>query len=167
VLGDARALAQAEQGYRVAFAAAAALGDPAALPWLLDRMADPAMARRAGLAWSMITGLNLGAAELEAEAPKGLSAGPTDEADDEDVSEDPDDGLPFADLDALRAWWQDAQARFEPGKRYLLGKPVTDGAWLEEVLSRGHQVARAAAALELAMSGRRKSLPEVRAVAWR
>lgn len=167
VLGDVRALVQAEAGVRPAFAAAAALGEPAVLPWLIERMADPAMARRAGLAWSMITGVDLGSAELEAEAPAGLSVGPTDEADDEDVEEDPDDGLPFANLDALRAWWQGAQARFEPGKRYLLGKPVADGAWLEEVLERGHQVARAAAAVELVISGRRKALPEVRAVAWR
>lgn len=167
VADDVRALAMSEEGSRPAFAAAAALGDPALVPWLLERMEDPEMARSAGLALSMITGADLGSADLEGDAPAGSSAGPSDDPDDEDVSMDPDDGLPFANLDALRAWWSAAQGHFEPGKRYLLGKSVSDASWLEEVLDRGHQHARASAALELALTRNRDFLPEIRAVAWR
>ncbi len=167
VVNDVPALAKVDEGFRPAFAAAAALGDPVLVPWLMDRMADPVMARRAGLALSMITGVDLGSAPLEGEAPEGFAPGPNDDTADEDVSLDPDDGLPFANLDAVRAWWEQERGRFEVGNRYFLGKPVTDGQWLEDVLERGHQVARASAAIQLTLAHRRKVLPEVRAVGWR
>lgn len=156
------ALAAAENSARVVLAGAAALGDPALVPWLLDRMEHAETARRAAFSFAMITGLDVGEERLTVHAPKGFSAGPSDDADDDDVAMDPDDGLPWPDVAAVRAWWAREGKRFQAGVRHLLGKPL-GSAWLEQVLRTARQPAREAAAMELVLGGHRRMLPEVRA----
>jgi uncharacterized protein (TIGR02270 family) len=147
---------------RVLLAGAEALGDPAAVPWVLDRMADPVCARRAGFALTMITGVDLDTAQLAGKAPPGFAPGPNDDPEDEDVAADPDSGLPWPDEPAVRRWWAREGGRLSRGTRHLLGKPI-EPVWLEEVLNTGCQPARSAAAVELLLLGKRKVLPEVRA----
>jgi uncharacterized protein (TIGR02270 family) len=155
-------LAGAGRGLRVPIRAAAAAGDPALVPWLLEAMRSPEAARLAGGALTLVTGVDLAAEKLTAKPPEGHRAGPTDDAADADVSMDPDESLPWPDREKVSAWWARRGGDFKRGTRYLLGKPLTP-EWLEHVLRRGHQGARAEAALELSMQHRGRPLFEVRA----
>jgi hypothetical protein len=67
----------------------------------------------------------------------------------EDQPPDPDGDLVCPNVELIRQWWMKNRERFNPGTRYLLGKPITV-EWLREVLVAGQQHQRAAAALELA-----------------
>jgi uncharacterized protein (TIGR02270 family) len=147
---------------RLAVKAAGASAYPAMVDWLLDRMADPALARAAGEAFTMITGLDLEAEDVEADAPEGFSSGPTDDPSDEDVSPDPDEYLPWPDVAAVRAWWSTYRGEFHAGARYLLGNPIAPD-WLDEVLRTGRQHHRHAAAVELALGSPGATLYEIRA----
>lgn len=151
---------------RAAVIAAGALGDVELVPWLIERMRAPALSRIAGEAFSLITGIDLEAAQLTATAPDGFRAGPTDDPEDEDVVMDPDRDLPWPRLEAVRAAWEARRGSFLLGTRYLLGMPAVP-RFLGEVLARGGQRARAAAALELAMRRPREPLFEVRAPGFR
>lgn len=152
-----------EAGPRVALAAAGALGDPSMIPWILDCAAEPAMARCAAFAFSLITGIDLAAARLTAKAPPGFVAGPTDHPDDEDVELDPDAELPWPDLEALRPRWETIAARFPHGVRHLAGMPMDEPGWLMTVLRQSNQRVRRAAATEMAFRQPTDGVFEVRA----
>jgi uncharacterized protein (TIGR02270 family) len=147
---------------RVPLSAAAALGDPAIVPYLLEAMKSPETARLAGAALTMITGVNFAAEELEGAPPPGFQSGPTDDPADENVSMDPDESAPWPDVAAVTAWWQRHAGDYRRGTRYLLGKPMSI-EWLEHVLWGGSQPSRAAAALELSLRQPRRPVFEVRA----
>jgi uncharacterized protein (TIGR02270 family) len=155
-------LATTAQDARVPLSAAAALGDPTIVPWLLDAMKTPTTARLAGGALTRITGVDLSTEELQGKAPEGFDAGPTEEPSDENVAMDPDESLPWPEAAAVAAWWQRHAGEFKRGTRYLLGKPMTP-EWLEAVMRAGSQPARAAAALELSLRQPRRPVFEVRA----
>ncbi len=138
---------------RIAIAGAAALGDVALVPWLVEYMAEPANARYAGWALTMITGVDLHGQRLSGEAPKGFRSGPSDDPNDTNVAPDPDTGLAWPNVDAIEAWWSRNEATWPKGRRYLMGKPI-EKEWLVEVLRLGKQPAREAAAVELGMMSR-------------
>lgn len=150
---------------RTAIRGAAALGDAALVPWVVDCMDVPALSRAAGEAFSTITGIEIERA-LAGEKPEGFEAGPSDDPADDRVAVDPDEKLDWPDPPAVRRAWEARRASFVAGTRYLLGKPVTPG-WLGEVLRSGRQRRRAGAALELALDRRGAPLFEVRARAER
>ena len=133
---------------RVPLAAAAALGDPVIVPWLLEQMQSPETARLAGGAFHLITGVDLEAEKLATRPPEGWKSGPSEDPEDEDVSMDPDGSLPWPDVAGVSDHWRRNGGRFARGARHLLGKRI-EAPWLQEVLSHGRQPARAAAALEL------------------
>ncbi|WP_437306864.1 TIGR02270 family protein [Sorangium sp. So ce388] len=145
---------------RVAIAGVGALGDPALVPWLIERMGAPGLARCAGGALSMITGVDLVKEELEGPALE--ETGPSDEPEDEDVGPDPDDGLPWPDAAAVGRWWARRRGDLAAGRRHLWGREV-DLEGLSEVLRRGNQPARAAAAIERCFLRPRLGVFEVRA----
>ena len=151
---------------RVALAGAAALGDPALLPWVSDCMAIPEHARFAGWTFSMITGVDLAAQKLSARPPPGFRSGPSDDPGDASVAPDPDEGLPWPDVAAVRASSDRWRVGLSPGVRHFLGKPMTT-AWLTRVLRLGAQPARAAAAVELSLMAPGSPLLEVRAPGFR
>lgn len=155
-------LAGAARDARVPLSAAAALGDPAIVPYLLEAMKEPKTARLAGGAISMITGADLSALRLKSKPPEGFEAGPTGDPADENVAMDPDESLPWPDAEAINTWWQRRSIEFKRGTRHLLGKPMTP-EWLESVLRGGSQPARAAAAIELSLRQPRRPVFEVRA----
>lgn len=159
-------LAQTEETMRLAVIGAGVIGDPTAVPWLLERMAVPELARVAGEAFTMMTGVDLVYDDLEREEPEGFEAGPTENPEDEDVAMDPDEDLPWPDSALIGDWWNQNKNNFPPGKRYLIGKPQAE-EWLNEVLRTGRQRQRAAAALELAILHPEKPLFEVRAPGFR
>jgi uncharacterized protein (TIGR02270 family) len=156
--GWLRALSGSPGGVRAALAGAAALGDPALVPWLCASMADREIARAAVFAFATITGADLAREKLRAAPPEGFDDGPDGDA---EIVRDPDHDLPWPDVEAIERWWTQRRGDLRPGTRYLLGKPITE-AWLGKVLVDGRQPARAAAAVELQMR-RGRALFEVRA----
>lgn len=147
---------------RGAVMAAGASGDVAALPWLLDRTADPALSRRAGESLTRITGIRLEGL-LVGSAPAGFSAGPNEDAADDRVALDPDRALAWPAVGAVSAVVREKlrAGELRPGIRHLLGRPVED-AWLREVLDGGTQPERAAAAIEQVLLRPGTVLEEVR-----
>lgn len=134
---------------RIAVIGAGALGDPADVPWLIQMMAVPEMARPAGEAFTFITGVDIAYLDLEGEWPEGFEAGPTEAPEDDDVDLDPDEDLPWPAPERISAWWDQNRKTFKAGEPSFLGKPVTAGH-LETVLRTGLQRQRQAAAVMLA-----------------
>jgi uncharacterized protein (TIGR02270 family) len=151
---------------RLAVVGAGVVGDPAVVPWLIGQMAEPALARVAGEAFTNITGMDLAYEDLEGEWPEGFEAGPTEDPEDENVEMDRDEDLPWPDPALVAAWWHANAGRFRPGTRYFLGRPLGEPV-LQEALRRGKQRQRAAAALELALLHPSEPLFEVRAPGFR
>ncbi len=157
-----RGLGGDDRQRRLVVEALGLLGDPATVPWLLGRMADPELARAAGESFSLITGVDLAYDDLEGEPPEGFEAGPSEAAEDESVALDPDEHLPWPDPDLVQAWWEDNAYRFAAHTRHLLGRPVDQDA-AEEAFARGFQRQRRAGAYELAALRPELPLPNWRA----
>jgi uncharacterized protein (TIGR02270 family) len=154
------------QSQRLSVQAAGVIGDPALIPWLIEQMAIPPVARVAGEAFTMITGVDLTYHDLEEKCPEGFQAGPTEEPDDENVEMDPDEDLPWPNPELIQKWCAKHRGDFRNGVRHLLGKPITD-EWLWQVLKVGKQRQRAAAAMELAMLQPGRPLFNVKAPGFR
>ncbi len=148
---------------RLGVLAAGIIGDPALASWLLNQMEFPSLARRAGAAFCLMTGLDLRRDDLDSEgqpsaAPPEVALASTSESAGggaTDVSGDPlaaelDDDLAWPDTARLRQWWDRHRHAFIPDHRYLAGVPIRP-AGLATVLRTGNQQQRAAAALELAL----------------
>lgn len=132
------------------------VGDASALAHVLDAMTVQDLARTAGTAFTMITGLPITGA-LEADPPDGFHDGPTDDPDDDDVSLPPDIDLPWPDPAAC------ARVSGNITGRVLAGKPI-EPAWLADLVSADvSQAIRHAAALENALREPRAPLYDVRA----
>ena len=162
-VGDSRrwlsSLAKEDRFVRTVVMGAGILGDPAFVPWLIKRMESPELARLAGEAFTMITGVDLAYQDLNQDAP----AEP--ESDDAAVAITPLDyesNLPWPSSLLVREWWVRNQHMYSEGSRYVGGKPVTAQS-LVEILTGGKQRLRAAAALELALLNPSDVVFEVRA----
>jgi uncharacterized protein (TIGR02270 family) len=135
--------------------ACAALGDLRAVPWLIDCMADVRLARLAGEAFSMLTGVDLDEQMLERPPPDDAESEP----DDADAAAlDEDDELPWPDRDRVQQWWDAHAASLPAGTRCLMGGVMgaaPSAAHCVQVLREGgqRQRARAARALCLARPG--------------
>ena len=147
---------------RIALVAAGALADPDAIPFIMDKMKDPKLARVAGESFSLITGANIAYEDLDGERIEAAETGPTEDPADEQVAMDRDLNLPWPDPVLIKKWWEARKGGYAKDTRYLLGKPITRES-LREALKTGYQRQRAAAALELAILNPGKPLFEVRA----
>jgi uncharacterized protein (TIGR02270 family) len=154
-----RQLGEAAGGLRAALAGAGALGDPALMPWVLERIGEANAARSAVAALVLLTGVDLDREKLVGEAPAELEEAPGDE---EEIVGDEDDGWPWPEVEAVRRWWGKRGGAFPRGVRVLWGKPLSE-AGVEEALRRGNQVARAAAAVERGLRRPERGVFEVRA----
>lgn len=125
-------------GLPAALAGAAALGDPACVPWVLAAAREPEVAVRAALAYALIIGAALVPPLVARRAHPGV-AGPLP-------------AVPPPDPGALAAHWAGVQARLPEGVRHLAGRRV-ERSWLELCLREGPQPARWAAAEELLSTG--------------
>ena len=159
-------LAQNPETLRSALIGSGAIGDPILIPWIIEQMAVPEVARVAGDAFTMITGVDIAYDNLEGEWPEGFEAGPTEEPEDEDVEMDADEDLPWPEPNLISEWWGKNKNNYRNGTRYLCGKPISEDQ-CQHVLRHGYQRQRAAAALELAMMHPGKPLFEVRAPGFR
>lgn len=169
VARDLSAAAQAQatpEARRRLLRAMALLGDTRHVPWLLERMREPALARLAGEAFGWITGVDLVAQQLEQlQPPEGApQTGPSEDPADEDISLDEDADLPWPDAERVQAWWQ---RRPQRGERLFMGHAQADTAALVQVLHHGTQRQRRHAALLLALAQPQAVLLPVAAPAWR
>ncbi len=161
-----KALFAEPEKQRLAVSGFGTLGDPSVIPLLIECMAVAKLARPAGEAFSMITGVDIAYEDLEGEWPEGFAAGPTEDPEDEDVAMDPDEDLPWPEPDLIAGWWHDNQKRFTNRNRYLVGKPIS-AEQCSKVLRDGFQRQRMAAALELALMNPAQPLFEVRSPGYR
>jgi uncharacterized protein (TIGR02270 family) len=159
-------LSRDPESLRFAILGAGILGDPALVPWLIEQMRIPSLARVAGEAFSMITGVDLAYQDLDCKAPEDFEAGPNEDPQDDNVDMDPDEKLSWPDVALISQWWAKHRADFQPGVRHLIGKPISVER-AEQVLRSGKQRQRAAAALELAILRPGLPLFEVRAPGFR
>ena len=126
-------LAENPESARLAVIGAGAIGDPTLIPWLIEQMKTPALARVAGESFTMITGVDIAYEDLEGERPEGFESGPTEDPEDENVEMDPDENLPWPNPDLIQKWWSNHRSNFQSGTRYLIGKPIAED-WLQQVL---------------------------------
>jgi uncharacterized protein (TIGR02270 family) len=143
-------LAQKPDSIRLAVIGTGVIGDPVSVPWLIEQMGIPALARSAGEAFSMITGVDIEYEDLEGEWPEGFEAGPTENPKDENVNMDPDEDLAWPDPKLIENWWHQNKHNFKPGVRHLCGKPISEEQ-CQHVLRYAYHRQRAAAAIELDM----------------
>jgi len=136
-------------------------GDPAFIPMLIKQMKNPELARVAGDAFSMITGVDLEAENLEGEWPDGFEAGPNDDPDDDNVDLDEDEALSWPEADLVAQWWADNHQALHAGNRYLAGS-IISAEHCSYVLENGSQRHRQAAALELALASPEAPLTNTR-----
>ena len=148
--------------YRLAIVVTRASGDPAFVSWLIDVMGVQSLARIAAEAFTAITGVDLTSTGLAAPRPAGFESGPNDDPNDDDVTIDPDEHLPWPRRGAIARWWSANQASYGRGTRYLLAHPIAANA-MRGVLVNGRQRQRAAAALELVLGQPGQPLFETRA----
>ncbi|TQV85895.1 TIGR02270 family protein [Aliikangiella coralliicola] len=135
---------------RAVIRATGVLGDPHAVPWLIDKMGNAETARLAAEAFSMITGIDLVRYDLSIEVPEDITILPNDNPEDENVDLDEDENLPYPDVNKVAYAWQKHGGKYVAGQRYFMGGAINRQA-LEEKLTRGLQRQRNAAALALAL----------------
>ncbi|WHZ21847.1 MAG: hypothetical protein OJF47_000959 [Nitrospira sp.] len=145
-----RELAGRSETFRMAVQALGVIGNPAGIPWLIEQMAKPEVARVTGESFTMITGVDLAYEDLEGEKPEGFESGPTENPDDERIELDPDEDLPWPNVQLIEQWWAAHRRQFTNGTRYLLGEQMTVD-WFQHVLRIGKQRQRRVAAVELVM----------------
>lgn len=149
------ALARDPKAIRKMIQAAATLGDPQAITWLIAQMRVPELTRLAGEAFTTITGINLEGSKLALKKLSDLDGqlpanGPNEDPADSNVDLNDDERLPFPDADKIASVWQQYQQQFIPGQRYFMGR-VMDAEHLATIYASGNQRQRRAAALELAL----------------
>jgi uncharacterized protein (TIGR02270 family) len=141
------------------------LGDPQRVPWLIEDMRHPDLARLAGASFTRITGIPIAGGLLGAPL-EGAKVGPTDDPADEDVDPDPDAALPWPDADAVERAWNEARRRYPAGKRLLFGNAI-ELSHCDELLRTGSQAVRSVVALERALLMPGRPLVAVRAPGFR
>jgi uncharacterized protein (TIGR02270 family) len=149
---------------RSAVIATAISGDGEALPWLLERCHEPDHARLAAWAIGVITGIDLQEGHAEGNAPANFGNGPNDDPNNDTVTRDDDDDLPWPDPSALRQ--RCTERGFVAGTRYLGGGPLTRES-LQRALAEGTTFVRWRAALELALLDPRTPMLETRRPSFR
>jgi len=129
-------------------------------------MKSPELARVAGEAFSMITGVDIELEGMKDIRPEGFNSGPNDDPDDDNVAMNSDANLPWPNPGLIANWWDMNEGHFQYGTRHLLGNTISR-EHLRHVLRTGRQRQRTSAALELAILEPGRPLFEVRAPGFR
>jgi len=151
---------------RLAIVAAGAFADPEVVPFLIDQMKVPKLAKVAGESFSLITGANIAYEDLDGEAPEAVEPTPDEVPEEEKAALAADLSLPWPNPVLIQKWWNARQGNFAKGTRYLLGQPISTES-LRLALKNAYQRQRAAAAIELAILKPGRPLFEVRAPGFR
>ena len=142
------------------------LGDVHFVPWLVELMDDDRLARLAGESFSLITGADLAALDLERKPPQNFESGPNDDPEDDNVALDEDEGLPWPDRDLVHRWWSAHDGALPHDTRCFVGAPPSAEHCMR-VLREGFQRQRIVAAQLLCLLAPGTSLFAVCAPAWR
>jgi uncharacterized protein (TIGR02270 family) len=134
------------------------VGAAGRVPWLLEQLRTPALARPAGAALTWITGVEFKTGKLGMFPPPGLE----EELEEAGLAETADVDWPWPDPDAASNWWRTASGKFDPAKTYILGGPKSVAAF-QDAWTEGKQCHRLGAALELTLAQPGAPLPEGRA----
>ena len=102
------------------------LGDVRFVPWLIDCMAIPELARLAGESFSCISGADLARLDLETLTAPALPETPNDDPDDDNVALDEDESLPWPDVAKIRKWWVDNEVRLATRRRAPVRRRVAE-----------------------------------------
>lgn len=137
----ARELSETPGNRRQLISAIGVVGDPTALPWLIEQMSNEHHARLAGHSFSMITGLDLEKNNMT----KASVILDVAELDDDDRKR------PWPDDIKVREWYERNCQNFVTEQRYLAGEIINEES-LQKVLLQGKQTQRAAARLELQLN---------------
>jgi len=146
-----KAISKKPEQVRVMLTGVGYTGDPAYIPMLIMQMSKPELARVAGEAFSMITGVDFGHLNLAGKQPDGFVSGPNDNPDDTNVAMDPDENLVWPKAERVKLWWDQNNTRFPAGNRFLAGDQVSQ-LHCANLLRGGSLRVRQYAALELALS---------------
>ena len=141
-------------------------GDIRFVPWLVEAMQDDVFARIAGESFSLITGADLAALDLERKPPQHVPGGPSDDPADDDVAMDPDDSLPWPDRERVQRWWNEHADGMPANARCFMGRPPTPGH-CADILREGLQRQRILAAQLLCLRTPGTRLFPVCAPSWR
>ena len=133
---------------RIVIQAAGIIGETQVIPWLIKQMHDPLVARIAGLAFTMMTGVDLEQSQLDKEVEIEFEDNPEGEI--EDDAEHDDSDLPWPDPIKLRSFWDKNEQTYQAGERYFLGDIIGSDT-LKGALQNGNQLQRSTAAIKLAV----------------
>ena len=109
---------------RIMIKAIGILGDPHAIPWLIQQMHNVTLSRLAGWSFCQITGIDLESSNMTVDEPQEQVSGPTDEAEDENIDMDEDEELPWPDVQKITRLWQVHNQLLQAGQRYFQGQEV-------------------------------------------
>ncbi len=126
------------------------LGDPHAVNWLISKMQQPSASQLAAESFTYITGIDLESNQMNLQDPPPTDQHPNEDADDDDVSLDEDENLPWPDAEKVKQIWMNHGRNFIAGQRYFMGRNITPEL-LRDRLVNASQRQRHAAALELAL----------------
>ena len=147
---------------RAVVKATGVLGDPHAVNWLISKMEFPADSRLAAESFTNITGIVLEQYDLINSHTEFLPDHPNDDPDDDDVSLDEDENLPWPAVEKIKNIWINHGRNFIAGQRYFMGRSI-EPKLLRDKLKTANQRQRHAAALELAFFDLNVPLPNTRA----
>jgi len=160
VRGVARAGARDVRRERRVIRACGWLGDADSVPWLIQRMSDPAVARVAAEAMGLITGIDWSVPGRE------LTRSASDAGEDDEPAESVgDESLPRPDAAGADAWWTENAVRMPRGSQSFLGN-TPDPSVCRQALRNALQRQRSVAALRLKLLQPEEMLFNVRAPAW-
>jgi uncharacterized protein (TIGR02270 family) len=124
------------------------LGDPRAVPWLIQQMNKALYARLAGNSFSLITGIDLVQHKLEKEV--NVEFEDVLDANIKDDAENEDSDFPWPDPVKVHKFWDQHGKSLVTGQQYFLGKSI-NSELLKQVLQNGNQQQRRYAAIKLAV----------------
>lgn len=139
-----------ESQMRSVIKATGILGDPHAVNWLINNMHDARVAKLSGEAFTLITGIDLAGHSLTLDSLPETPIHPDNGVDNEDVSLDEDENLPWPDAQEVSIAWMNVGKNYVSGQRYFLGLNINASA-LKNHFSSSNQRHRKAASLELAL----------------
>lgn len=141
---------------RIILYALRVLGDTQAIPWVINKMEDPVLARFAGHTFSTITGIDILKQGLVFELPE-LASPEELENQEADLDIDIDENLAWPDVQKIKATWQRYSQNFPAGQRLLHGKMLS-ASWLMEKYDQVSVYEQQELATELALIQTQKPL---------
>ncbi|MEE9338311.1 MAG: TIGR02270 family protein [Methylococcaceae bacterium] len=157
-----KVLADSQSTLRLAIIGSGISGDPVYIPWLIQQIQLVEFSKIAGEAFSHLCGVDLAYQDMDGEFPEeAVNGNPSENPADESVEMDEDEDLSYPDVIEVQNWWKKNEGCFEPGARYLYGKPVTMDH-CTQILKKGTQRLRYKAAILLALMKPEQALFEVK-----